>query len=123
MAYLYIILGAAAGAPLRHFLQGRLQDLTGMLFPIGTLVVNVSGCLFVGFVVTLAEERGVLDRNARLALITGFIGSYTTYSTYAIESVQLFRGGEYAQGVANILATLLGGLVAAWIGISIARRV
>ena len=83
MTYLYIAVGAVAGAPLRYWVQGRVQDaLPGSLFPWGTLVVNVSGCLLIGLVLTLAEEKDVLSREARLLLVTGFLGGYTTFSTF-----------------------------------------
>lgn len=123
MAYLYIIVGAVLGAPLRYFIQGRVHDWApAMLFPVGTLVVNLSACLMLGAIATLAEERGLLDRAARLAIITGFLGSYSTYSTYSYESVQLLRGGEFGQVAINIAATTIGGMVAAWLGIVLVRR-
>jgi CrcB protein len=124
VAYLYIIAGAVLGAPLRYFVQGRVHDWApAVLFPIGTLAVNLSACLLLGAVATIAEERGLLDRGARLAIITGFLGSYSTYSTYSYESVQLLRGGEFGQTAINIAATTVGGLAAVWLGIVLARRI
>ncbi len=121
--YVYIIMGAVVGAPLRYYVQGVVQDSTASLFPFGTLVVNVSGCLVIGLLLTLAEERGALGPNARLALVTGFLGSYTTFSTFAYESFQQLRGHELFFASANIVASVFVGLAAVWIGTILARWV
>jgi CrcB protein len=121
LAYFYIILGAACGAPLRYYLQGRLQDSTGLLFPIGTLVVNLSGCFAIGMLAALVEDRGFLDRNMRIAVLTGFLGSYTTFSTFAYESVEQLTAGELTQAAVNILVSVVGGIAAAWAGATLVR--
>lgn len=123
MTYAYIIAGAIAGAPLRYFVQGRVQDVTGITFPWGTLVVNVTGCLLIGILLTLAEEREVLSREARLALVVGFLGSYTTFSTFGWETVALLRENDVVRAAGNVLLSTLGGIVGVWLGIVIARVV
>lgn len=123
MTYAYIIAGAMAGAPLRYFVQGRVQDATGITFPWGTLVVNVTGCLLIGILLTLAEERDVLSREARLLLVVGFLGSYTTFSTFGWETVALLRDNDVARAAGNVVLSTIGGLVGVWLGIILARTV
>jgi CrcB protein len=116
VTYVYIVLGAMAGAPLRYWLQGRVQDVTGSLFPWGTLIVNVTGCLVIGILLELAEERAVLSREARLLLVVGFLGSYTTFSTFGWETLSLARDGDVARTVANVALSVGVGLAATWAG-------
>lgn len=123
MTYVYIIAGAVFGAPLRFWLQGRVQDATGATFPWGTLVVNVSGCLVIGLLATLAEERGALNRESRLLLLTGFLGSYTTFSTFGLETYNLARESDILRAGGNILLSVGVGLVAVWAGAVVARAV
>lgn len=121
MAYLYIILGAIAGAPLRYFVQGRVQDLAPAMFPYGTLVVNITGCLVIGLLLTLAEEREMLGRESRLLLVTGFLGSYTTFSTFGWETYALLRDNEVLQASGNVFLSVAGGIFGVWAGSVIAR--
>lgn len=115
MTYVYVIAGAVLGAPLRYFISSRVAGGMGIAFPWGTLLVNVSGCLVIGLVLGLAEERG-MSREARLLLVTGFIGSYTTFSSFAFETHQLIRDGDVAWALAYVLASNVVGLAAVSIG-------
>ncbi len=121
MNYLYIVLGAAAGAPLRYFLGSRIQERTGGAFPWGTLLVNVSGCLLIGFILGIAEARGSLAREARLLLVTGFLGSYTTFSAFGWETYSLARADDIARAAANVAASFVLGLAAVWAGAQLGR--
>lgn len=121
MTYVYIIAGAVVGAPLRYYLQGKVQNLTTAGFPFGTLAVNVSGCLVIGVLLTLAEERELLSREARLLLVTGFLGSYTTFSTFGWETFAQIRDNEILQASGNVVLSIVGGLLAVWVGSMIAR--
>ncbi len=123
MSYVYIIAGAVVGAPLRYFLQGKVQNLATAGFPFGTLAVNVSGCLVIGVLLTLAEERELLSREARLLLVTGFLGSYTTFSTFGWETFALLRDNEIFRASGNVVLSVVGGLLAVWLGSMIARLV
>jgi CrcB protein len=121
MTYAFIIGGAVLGAPLRYFLQGRVQDATGSTFPAGTLLVNVTGCLVIGLLATLAEEREVLGREGRLFLLVGFLGSYTTFSTFGWETFALLRDNDLLRAGGNIILSTVTGLLAVWLGSVIAR--
>ncbi|MFN0095099.1 MAG: fluoride efflux transporter CrcB [Dehalococcoidia bacterium] len=121
MTYVYIMLGAVAGAPLRYFAGRQVQDLTGLGFPWGTLSVNVAGCLTIGFLISLGEQRDWLSREARLLLVTGFLGSFTTFSAFGWETYDLFRAGEPVRAVANAALSVGLGLAAVWLGVTAAR--
>lgn len=121
MTYAYIIAGAVVGAPLRYFLQGRVQDVTPATFPYGTLVVNITGCIVIGLILTLAEDRDVFSRETRLLLVTGFLGSYTTFSTFGYETFALLRDNEVIRASGNVLLSVLAGLLGVWLGSALAR--
>ena len=121
MTYAFIVMGAAIGAPLRYFVSVRLQDASTGSFPIQTLIVNLSGCFAIGVLATLAEERDFLNREARLFLLVGLLGSYTTFSTFGWETISLLRTNEVLQAVQYVLLSSVGGLLAVWAGLSVAR--
>ena len=121
MSYLYVIAGAVAGAPLRYFLGSRVQESFGGNFPAGTMFVNVTGCFVIGLLATLAEERDLLSREARLLLITGFLGSYTTFSAFGYETLELLRDNLVFRATLNVVASCALGVIAAWLGMVVAR--
>ena len=93
----------------------------GVGLPYGTLLANVTGCLVLGFVATLATGRIGLSQVARLFLAVGFLGSYTTFSSYAVETLALTQAGGWPRALVNIVANNLLGLLAAWAGVILAR--
>jgi CrcB protein len=121
VTYVLILLGAAAGAPLRFFVQGRVQDASGALFPWGTLAVNISGCLAIGILATLADERGIIGRDARILLLIGFLGSYTTFSTFGYETLNLLRDNDVPRALWNVGLSTVGGILAVWAGSQFVR--
>ncbi len=121
MTYLYIVAGAAVGAPLRYFLQLRVQDQTSDSFPIGTFVVNITGCLAIGILAALTEDRGFLNREARLLLVTGFLGSYTTFSALGLESYNLLRAEDFVRLTANLVLSCVVGVAAVGLGYLLVR--
>jgi len=123
MTYAWIIAGAVAGAPLRYFLGSRVGAGEWGPFPAGTLFVNVTGCFLIGLILGLSEERGGLSREARLLLVTGFLGSYTTFSAFGWETYSLARGDEVARAAANVVLSVVLGIAAVWMGASLARTV
>lgn len=109
--------GGFLGAVARYLLGGwvyRVLPFAG--FPYGTLAVNLLGCLLIGFLSGLAEARQVLGPEARMFLLIGFLGSFTTFSTFGYETMALARDAEYAGALANIGVHVAAGLVAVWAG-------
>lgn len=124
MTYVYIIAGAAIGAPLRYFIGGRVQSSFGGVFPSGTLVVNLLGCFAIGFLFGFAEARDApLSREARLFLVTGLLGGFTTFSSFGWETVALLRDEDFGLAFLNVLLSVAVGLIAVWTGFSTARIV
>src|SRR5574340_781897 len=114
---LFVGFGGFAGAILRYVLSGYVQQAArSAAFPYGTLVVNVVGCVVIGLLSQLAESRGLLVADTRALLLPGFLGGFTTFSTFGNETMNLFRDGEMPIALANTAANVLLGLGAVWAG-------
>ena len=119
--FLLIAAGAALGANARYLVGLWAADRFGASFPYGTLIANVTGCLVLGFLVTLGTGRIGLPPEARLLLAVGFLGSYTTFSSFAVETFTLAQNGSLGRSLVNLFANNLIGLSAAWVGVILAR--
>ncbi len=117
----FIGIAGAAGALCRYGMASLVQRLAGASFPIGTFVVNVVGCLAFGLLAGLFEGRLHVSPETRFALLTGFLGAYTTFSTYAFESTALLRDGQWLAASLNIGGQVVLGIVAVTIGLNLAR--
>lgn len=123
MQYLLVGIGGALGAISRFVVSGWLSQRLSSTFPYGTFGVNISGSLLLGFIMTLSVERAALPAPVRPLVAVGFIGAYTTFSTFTYETMQLFIAGSYGRGVLNIGASLAAGLLAVLAGIALGRVV
>ena len=119
--YLVIAVGAALGANARYLVGVWAGNRFGAAFPYGTFIVNVTGSLILGFIVASATGRLNISNELRLLLAVGFLGSYTTFSSYAVESLTLIRAGNIWTGLINIFGNNLIGLVFALCGVFLAR--
>ena len=119
--YLLIAIGAALGANARYLVGVWAGGRLGAGFPYGTLLVNVGGSFVLGFLLTLGAGRVRLSPEARLLLAVGFLGSFTTFSSYAVESMNLWRDAGAWRGLLNVVANNLAGLLAAIFGAALAR--
>lgn len=115
--YAMIAVGGALGAIARYVFGGLVQQWAGPRFPYGTLVVNASGCLVMGVVMTLLTERGVIHPNWRFLVPVGFIGAYTTFSTFEYETFVALEQGAWLVGLGNILASVVVGFAAMALGV------
>ena len=119
--YLWIALGAVVGASARYFLSGYVARVFSTTFPYGTLLINVTGSLVLGFFLVLAGERMLLDPRWRLLVAIGFCGSYTTFSSYAFETFAYMEQGQWMLMAVNIVASNALCLAAVVAGAAIAR--
>lgn len=119
--YLLIALGAALGANARYLVNVWAANRFGADFPYGTLLVNISGSFILGLLLALASGRLSLSPDLRLLLAVGFLGSYTTFSSYAVESLNLWQDGGLLLGLWNILLNNGIGLAFALLGTFTAR--
>jgi CrcB protein len=116
-----VALGAIFGANLRYVLSRFTAKLVGPAFPYGTLLINVSGSFIVGWFMIWTTERVLIDPRWRLLIIIGFCGGFTTFSSYAFETMAYFEHGQWTLMAANILANNLLSLLAAFAGMALAR--
>ncbi len=120
---LLIGLGGAFGSIARYLVAVWSAGALGTSFPLGTLLVNVAGSFLLAFVMHLGTATELLSANARLALTTGVLGGFTTYSTFNFETTGFFRSGAWFYGTLNVLATVGGCLAAGLLGLAAARLI
>jgi len=119
---LAVALGGAIGSALRFLVGGWVhRALPGTAFPVGTFAVNLIGCLAIGLLAGLADLRQVLTPGARLFLLVGLLGGFTTFSSFAYETFALARDAETARALANAVFQVSFGFGAAWAGYAAAR--
>ena len=119
MNWLVVVVGAMIGAPLRYLTDRAVQSRHDSVFPWGTFVVNVAGCLLLG---TLTGSAAA-SPDLRLFLGTGLCGALTTYSTFSYETLRLTETGAGLYAVANVVGSLVAGLGAAFAGVAIGQAV
>ena len=109
--FLNLIIGGAAGTIARYLLAGTVYRFMGTGFPYGTLIVNVSGCFILGVLASLADKKFILGPDARLLLMIGFCGAFTTFSTLIFESDILLRNGQAIRAFTNIFISVILGFI------------
>jgi CrcB protein len=118
MSYVWVALGGALGSVARYGCGGLIGRMTDGAFPFGTMVVNVTGAVLIGFLAALSlpEGRILLPPTVRLFTMTGICGGYTTFSTFSLETFNLLRDGEWIRAGANVLFSVTFCLLAVMIG-------
>jgi len=120
--YLMVLLGGGVGALARYVLGTAIAARIGGRFPLGTLVINVSGSFLMGLLMTLLTERLQPHPNLRLLLIVGFLGGYTTFSSFEYETFRAMQDGGKWIGLVNVVGSVTLGYIAVWIGAAIVGR-
>jgi CrcB protein len=119
--YVAVAIGAMLGANLRFVVGNWAVDRFGPDFPYGTLIVNVSGAFVIGIVLSFVGERVGINPLWRLFFATGFLGGYTTFSTYAWETLTLVQDGDWVPALAYVFGSNMFGFFGVWLGAVIAR--
>jgi fluoride exporter len=116
--YLAVMLGGAVGTGLRLGLSNWFAQHYGETFPVGTIVVNVTGCFVIGLFAALTGPDGnfMVSPLARQVVTVGVLGGYTTFSSFSLQTLTLFNGGEWLRGGWNVLMSVVFCLVAVWLG-------
>jgi CrcB protein len=109
--FVNLVIGGAAGTVARYLLGGAVYRLMGTAFPYGTLVVNISGCFILGILASLSDKKFMLGPDARLLLMIGFCGAFTTFSTLIFETDSLVRNGQMIRAFGNIFASVILGFI------------
>ncbi len=121
--FFFIALAGGLGALSRYVLSGTIQQMVGPSFPAGTAVVNILGCFLFGFFVTLIDERMALPPGIKPYLLTGFMGAFTTFSTYVFETASLIRYSQWLLAAANLVGQTVLGFAFLFAGIILARAI
>ena len=118
LAYLWVGLGGALGAMLRYWLSGVVATAWGETFPWGTLIINVTGSIFISFFATLTgpDGRAIVNHDFRTFVMIGICGGYTTFSSFSLQTLNLARNGEIAAAGWNSLLSFGLCLLGAWLG-------
>jgi len=122
MTYLWIAIGGAIGSVGRFWLSGLIANRFGATFPWGTIIVNVTGCLVIGFFNTLTgtEGRWLVSPTTRTFFMIGICGGYTTFSSFSLQTLNLANDGEWLYAGANILYSVALCLLGVWLGHTLA---
>jgi len=120
---LLLALAGGLGAVSRYGLSGLVQRYSGSTFPWGTLAVNVLGCFVFGVIWAVATERMALSPDARIIILTGFLGSFTTFATFMSESYRLLADAEWMLAFANLGVTYVTGLGVFILGLAIGKAI
>lgn len=122
MQLLYIAVGGAAGSVLRYLTSSAVYGWAGKGFPWGTLTVNVLGSLAMGVIATLVVEKVVLSPELKNAILIGFLGAFTTFSAFSLDTLNLFFNGAVIRAMVYAFASVIVCVLATWAGIVLARQ-
>ena len=116
-----IAIGGAIGAIARFWVAAYVGQRMGTRFPYGTFLINISGSFLIGLIMTVLTERTHLSPNWRYLIPIGFIGAYTTFSTFEFETLRAMQDGQFIGGAMNVVASVLVGFLMVWLGVLAGR--
>lgn len=119
--YVLIAVGGACGAVARYAVGSYVGNRMGTRFPYGTMLINLSGSFVIGLVMTLVVERVTINRNLVYLLPIGFIGAYTTFSTFEFETLRLVQDGQSVAAFSNVILSVIIGFAMVWLGMLAGR--
>jgi fluoride exporter len=119
--YLYIAIGGSLGSIARYWVGSTITNRMGTKFPYGTFVINITACIIIGFSLTLFGKRAELNPAWRFLIPVGFVGAYSTFSTYEWETLSVLRSGAFLIAALYAVASFILGLAAVWCGAVIAE--
>jgi len=114
--YLFIAVGGAVGALSRYLVSTWIYDKNQSAFPLGTFIVNIIGCFLLGAFYNLTLEKSVMSPHLRMMISVGFLGAFTTFSTFSLETMNIIKENNITMGLLNIGLSILLGLIAVWLG-------
>lgn len=120
--YLMVMLGGATGSLTRYVLGTAIMSRVAGRFPLGTVVINITGSFLIGFLMTMLTERWNPHPNWRFLLVVGFLGGYTTFSSFEWETFGLVRDGGRWLGLLNVVGSVVLGYFAVWLGAIVASK-
>jgi CrcB protein len=120
LKYVLVAAGGAAGSALRYWVGSTISGRMGTRFPYGTLVINLTACVIIGFTLTYFGKRADLNPAWRFLVAIGFIGAYSTFSTYEWETLSTLRSGAFLLAALYAVGSLVLGLAATWCGTALA---
>lgn len=121
--YLLVAFGGALGSVLRFWAGGYVSGRLGTRFPYGTFIINLTASFLIGFVMTLLSERTHWSPNWRFLITVGFIGGYSTFSTFEYESFRVFEDGEFVIAAMNMVFSVVVGFFSVWLGVITGRTI
>ena len=121
--YLLIAVGGALGSIARYWVGSTISGRMGTKFPYGTFVINITACILIGFSVTYLGKRVDLNPAWRFLIPVGFIGAFSTFSTYEWETLSTLRSGAFALAAVYAVGSLILGLASAWLGAALAEAI
>ena len=121
MKFLYLFVAGGVGTLARYLLAGVVYQICGVRFPYGTLAVNLMGCFLAGFLAIVIEEKFLLSPTMRLMIMIGFLGGFTTFSTFMLETANLIKDGENLLAFVNVMASVAVGFLVFRLGVILAK--
>ena len=119
--YIFVALGGAVGSLSRYLLSTWIYNKTQQIFPLGTFVVNILGCFLLGLFFTLSLDRWVISPEIRIMIAVGFLGGFTTFSTFGLETINIIKEGNLHIALLNVGLSVFVGVLAVWLGMEIAN--